>query len=69
MASRPFDRIGRPDLVAEGFRCGEIESLFYGAREFYLLDPDGNELALVEFAASEPRYLTTRSAAKAGRKS
>ena len=47
----------RRDLVSAGYRCGEPKSLFYGAREFYLLDPDGNELAIVEFAASEPGYL------------
>ena len=49
----------RRELAAEGFQPTEIESLFYGAREFYLLDPDGNELAFVEFAASDPGYLTT----------
>lgn len=56
----------RRDLLADGYRCGEPESLFYGAREFYLLDPDGNELAIVEFAASEPGYLA--SAKEAGRR-
>ena len=49
----------RSDLMAAGYRCGEPETLFYGAREFYLLDPDGNELAIVEFAASDPGYLAT----------
>lgn len=49
----------RRDLVSAGYRCGEPETLFYGAREFYLLDPDGNELAIVEFAASEPGYLAS----------
>ena len=47
----------RRDLVSAGYRCGEPQSLFYGAREFYLFDPDGNEIAIVEFAASEPGYL------------
>jgi uncharacterized glyoxalase superfamily protein PhnB len=49
----------RRDLVAAGYRCGEPQSLFYGAREFYVLDPDGNELALVEFAAGDPGYMAT----------
>ena len=49
----------RRDLVRAGYRCGAPEAMFYGAREFYLLDPDGNELAIVEFAASEPAYLAT----------
>jgi DNA-binding CsgD family transcriptional regulator/uncharacterized glyoxalase superfamily protein PhnB len=54
----------RRDLIDAGYRCGEPEALFYGAREFYLLDPDGNELAIVEFAASEPVYLATRKRRK-----
>ena len=49
----------RCDLIKAGYRCGEVEALFYGAREFYLVDPDGNELAIVEFAASDPAYLTS----------
>jgi len=56
----------RADLVAAGLRCGEVEQLFYGAREFYLNDPDGNELAFVEFAASEPVYLATAGTRAAG---
>jgi len=46
-------------LVEAGHRCGEVHALFYGAREFDLLDPDGNELAIVEFAASTPTYLAS----------
>ena len=53
----------RRDLLSAGFRCGEPRRLFYGAREFYLLDPDGNELAVVEFSASEPGYLATATEA------
>lgn len=52
----------REELMAAGYRCGESETLFYGAREFYLLDPDGNELAIVEFAASDPAYLASGAA-------
>jgi DNA-binding CsgD family transcriptional regulator/catechol 2,3-dioxygenase-like lactoylglutathione lyase family enzyme len=57
-----LDRVHRA-LRAAGHACGRIERLFYGAREFYTLDPDGNELAIVEFAAGDPGYLpraTTR---------
>ena len=50
----------RRNLVRAGVRCSDPKSLFYGAREFYLQDPDGNELAIVEFAASEPKYLATK---------
>lgn len=49
----------RRDLVSAGHACGPLKRLFYGAREFSLQDPDGNEIALVEFAASEPGYLAT----------
>jgi DNA-binding CsgD family transcriptional regulator/uncharacterized glyoxalase superfamily protein PhnB len=49
----------RAQLIGAGYRCGKPEALFYGAREFYLLDPDSNEIAIVEFAASEPRYITS----------
>ena len=49
----------RHDLLDAGYRCNEPESLFYGAREFYVLDPEGNEVAIVEFAASDPGYLAT----------
>jgi len=52
----------RRHLIDAGFRCDEPEALFYGAREFDLLDPDGNEITIVEFAASEPRYTTTAAA-------
>ena len=38
--------------------------LFYGASEFYMQDPDDNELALVEFAASDPGYMATAGAKK-----
>jgi DNA-binding CsgD family transcriptional regulator/catechol 2,3-dioxygenase-like lactoylglutathione lyase family enzyme len=47
----------RRELLRAGIRCDEPQALFYGAREFYLLDPDGNEIAIVEFAASDPAYL------------
>lgn len=50
----------RQELVEAGVRCGKVHTLFYGAREFYVRDPDGNELSIVEFAASEPVYLKTR---------
>lgn len=49
----------RDELVAAGHRCGEPEQLFYGAREFYVQDPDANEIAIVEFAASDPAYMAT----------
>jgi uncharacterized glyoxalase superfamily protein PhnB len=52
----------RADLVARGLRPGAIAQLFYGAREFYIKDPEGNELALVEFAASDPPYVTQPTA-------
>ena len=55
----------REDLQRAGLRCGNVERLFYGAREFYLRDPDGNEIAFVEFAASDPVYLSTSEAADA----
>lgn len=44
-------------LERSGHACSETRSLFYGAREFDLRDPDGNPLVFVEFAASEPAYL------------
>lgn len=50
----------RRDLLAAGHACGAPEALFYGAREFYMADPDGNEIAIVEFAASAPGYLATK---------
>jgi DNA-binding CsgD family transcriptional regulator/uncharacterized glyoxalase superfamily protein PhnB len=49
----------RRELVAAGHACGRPAALFYGAREFYVLDPDANELAVVEFAAADPGYLAT----------
>ena len=49
----------RRSLTRRGHRCGDVKSLFYGAREFYLSDPDANEIAIVEFAASDPEYLTS----------
>ena len=49
----------RKIIEAAGHACSKTRSLFYGAREFDLLDPDGNQLVFVEFAASEPRYLST----------
>jgi uncharacterized glyoxalase superfamily protein PhnB len=61
----------RRELVAAGHACGRPAALFYGAREFYLRDPDGNELAIVEFAASDPGYMATgrtrKSPGKSGR--
>ena len=50
----------RERLVAAGHRCTPTQALFYGASEFYVNDPDGNELEIVEFAASEPGYLPER---------
>jgi uncharacterized glyoxalase superfamily protein PhnB len=45
--------------------CGrhptEIQRMPYGARECYVQDPEGNEIALVEFRASEPPYVLERS--------
>ena len=56
-------------IEAAGYPCGKTRSLFYGAREFDLRDPDGNGLVFVEFAASEPGYLSTPGSEKAeGRK-
>lgn len=43
-------------LSAAGMRPTNIELMPYGAREFYVNDPDGHELALVEFPASDPGY-------------
>ena len=45
-------------LVSAGARPTSIERMPYGARECYLNDPDGHELALVEFAVSDPGYTT-----------
>jgi len=58
----------RRNLIGAGYRCGEPAALFYGAREFYLLDPDGNEIAIVEFAASDPAYLTAPRKARTARR-
>jgi uncharacterized glyoxalase superfamily protein PhnB len=58
----------RRELVAAGHACGRPAALFYGAREFYLQDPDGNELAIVEFAASDPGYMATARTRKSRRK-
>jgi DNA-binding CsgD family transcriptional regulator/catechol 2,3-dioxygenase-like lactoylglutathione lyase family enzyme len=46
-------------LERAGHACSATRNLFYGARELDLPDPDGNLLVLVEFAASEPRYLAS----------
>lgn len=43
-------------LVEAGVRPTSIQLMPYGAREFYVNDPDGHELALVEFPASDPGY-------------
>lgn len=51
-------------LEAAGQRPTPIRRMPYGARECYLNDPDGNELALVEFRASDPGYTTTDPAKK-----
>jgi DNA-binding CsgD family transcriptional regulator/catechol 2,3-dioxygenase-like lactoylglutathione lyase family enzyme len=59
----------RRELVAAGHACGRPAALFYGAREFYLLDPDGNELAIVEFAASDPGYMATARRRRGGKRS
>lgn len=56
----------RRSLTRAGQRCGEVRSLFYGAREFYLSDPDGNEVAIVEFAARDPHYLTSADPKRKG---
>jgi DNA-binding CsgD family transcriptional regulator/uncharacterized glyoxalase superfamily protein PhnB len=56
----------RRDLAKAGYRCGEVRSLFYGAREFTVRDPDANEVAIVEFAASEPGYLASARRSKGG---
>ena len=47
------------ELIASGYECDAIETLFYGAREFYVLDPDSNEVSIVEFAASDPGYMAS----------
>jgi DNA-binding CsgD family transcriptional regulator/catechol 2,3-dioxygenase-like lactoylglutathione lyase family enzyme len=47
-------------LSGAGWKPSMIERMPYGARECYLSDPDGNELALVEFAASDPGYTIER---------
>lgn len=49
----------REDLLAAGIHCDEPETLFYGAREFFVADPDCNEISIVEFAASDPGYMAT----------
>jgi len=49
----------RREIERAGHPCGRPRSLFYGAREFDVRDPDGNLLVFVEFAASEPAYLAT----------
>lgn len=49
----------RRDLLSAGVRCDEPETLFYGAREFFVADPDSNEVSIVEFAASDPKYMAT----------
>ena len=54
----------RQRIEAAGYRCGQVRRMFYGAREFYLLDPDGNEIAIVEFAAGGPDYLATEGSAR-----
>lgn len=58
----------RQRLIEAGHECGTIESLFYGAREFYVRDPDGNELTLVEFPSSEPGYMATARTKRAAAK-
>lgn len=50
------------DLRAAGCGPGAITQMWYGAREFYVRDPEGNEIAIVEFAASEPEYLAASTA-------
>lgn len=50
------------ELCARGERPGPITRMPYGARECYISDPESNELALVEFAASDPSYVTQPSA-------
>ena len=49
----------RERIATAGYRCGDVRRMFYGAREFYLMDPDRNEIAIVEFAAGGPDYLAT----------
>ena len=49
----------RNAVTDSGYRCSEVRTLFYGAREFDVPDPDGNVVVFVEFAASEPGYLAT----------
>lgn len=44
-------------LRTAGLSPTEIRRTMYGARECYLNDPEGNEIALVEFRASDPGYL------------
>ena len=44
------------ELVCGGLVVSPIEQQFYGARECFLRDPEGNELNLVEFPASAPGY-------------
>ena len=46
------------ELVQRGCRPSHIEVMPYGAREFYVNDPEGHELAFVEFTASDPGYTT-----------
>jgi DNA-binding CsgD family transcriptional regulator/uncharacterized glyoxalase superfamily protein PhnB len=58
----------RDRLIEAGYPCSEPETLFYGAREFDVLDPDANELAIVEFAASDPVYLPSAGGSPRGKK-
>ncbi|HUG37797.1 MAG TPA: hypothetical protein VML54_12640, partial [Candidatus Limnocylindrales bacterium] len=58
----------RRDLVAAGHPCSKTATLFYGAREFYVLDPDRNELALVEFSVSDPGYMANARTKKRRRR-
>jgi DNA-binding CsgD family transcriptional regulator/uncharacterized glyoxalase superfamily protein PhnB len=57
----------RRAIERAGHACSPTRRLFYGAREFDVRDPDGNNLVFVEFAASEPVYLVDRSGAKPAR--
>jgi catechol 2,3-dioxygenase-like lactoylglutathione lyase family enzyme len=55
----------RDELVANGHAASPIEQMPYGAFECFLQDPEGNELSLVEFPASDPLY-TTRTTPSEG---
>ena len=48
----------RDELVAAGLTVSNIAEQFYGARECFLCDPEGNELNLVEFPAADPGYIS-----------